>query len=240
MRRTWIIFRREWRSALNTAPAYVFVVFFLGVCALWLFFVQGFFARGQASLRPYFEIMPAVLAVLMPALTMRTWAEERKSGTLELLLTLPFTPGQLVAGKYLAAMAVVCATLLVSLAVPLSVAGFGDFDAGVLATEYLGVLAMASACASIGQFVSSRARSQVSAFLLSAAVLVILALVGRLPVLTRLPTFLGQALTWISINSHFESFIRGVLDSRDLGYFALVTGFFLYLTSKNLSMAAYR
>lgn len=79
-----------------------------------------------------------------------------------------------------------------------------------------------------------------SAFLLSAAVLVILALVGRLPVLTRLPTFLGQALTWISINSHFESFIRGVLDSRDLGYFALVTGFFLYLTSKNLSMAAYR
>jgi ABC-2 type transport system permease protein len=240
MKRVLVIFRKEFRSALNTAPAYVFVVFFLLLSAFWFFFVQGFFARGQASLRPYFEIMPAILAILMPALTMRSWAEEKRSGTYELLLTLPFSPGQIVAGKYLAAMAIVGSTLVLSLAVPISVSRFGSFDPGVLFTEYLGVLAMASACAAIGQFVSSRTRNQVSAFLLSAAILLILSLVGRLPSLMHLPGFLAGAATWISINSHFESFIRGVLDSRDIGYFALVSGFFLYLTSKNLSLAALR
>lgn len=240
MRRALIIARRELRSALNTPPAYVFCVFFLVVSSVWLFFARGFFARGEASLRPYFEIMPALLAVLMPALTMRSWAEEKKSGTYELLATLPFRAGELVAGKYLAALAVSAATLVLSLSVPLSVSRFGDFDAGVLVTEYLGVLLTASACAALGQWVSSRSKNQISAFLLTAALLLALSLAGRLPSALRLPRYVAEIVVWISIDSHFESFARGVLDSRDLLYFFLVTALGLHLTAKNLVRAVWR
>jgi len=240
MKGALVIFRKEYRTELNTPSSYVFAVFFLIFSAVWLFFVQSFFARGEASLRPYFEIMPAILAVLMPALTMRYWAEEKRSGTYEVLLTLPFRPGELVVGKYLAAMTAAGLTLALSLSVPLSVLRFGEFDAGVLVTEYLGVLAMASACTALGQLVSSLTRNQVSAFLLSAVVLVVLSMIGRLPALIHLPRFFAEALTWISLNSHFESFVRGVLDSRDLGYFIFVTALSLYLTTKSLCRAVWK
>ena len=163
--------RRELRSALNTAPAYLFAAFFLAVSAAWLFLVRGFFVRGEASLRPYFEIMPALFAVLLPALTMRTWAEERRTGTYEILATLPLRPGDLVAGKHLAVLALTGAVLALSLSVPLSLAGLGDFDPGVLFTEYLGALALASACAALGQYVSSRSRSPAGAYLGTSALL---------------------------------------------------------------------
>ena len=240
MRRTLIVFRKEFRSALNTPPAYVFVILFLVFSSVWLFFARGFFARGQASLRPYFEIMPALLAVLMPALTMRSWAEEKRTGTYEFLMTLPFRPGELVTGKYLSAMAVACSALVLSLSVPLSVFGFGDFDAGVVFTEYLGILAMTSACAALGQFVSSRTKNQVSAFLVSAVILLILSLAGRIPALASVRGFPADALAWISLTSHFDSFARGVLDSRDIAYFLLVTATFLYLTSKHLRTESWR
>lgn len=240
MKRALVVFRKEFRGALSTPSTYVFTVFFLVFSALWLFFVEGFFARGEASLRPYFEIMPAILALLMPALTMRSWAEERRSGTYELLLTLPFRSGELVAGKYLAALAVSGITLVLSFSVPLLVLRFGRFDIGVLFTEYIGVLCMASACAAIGQFVSSRTKNQVSAFLLSVLILLALSSIGRVSTVLRLPAFLAEAFTWISLNAHFESFVRGVLDSRDLLYFLLLTGLFLYLTAKSLSMEKWR
>jgi len=240
MKRALVVFRKEFRTALHTPPLYVFAVFFLVFSAVWLFFVQSFFARAQASLRPYFEIMPAVLAVLMPALTMRSWAEEKRSGTYELLRTLPFRAGELVAGKYLSAMAAAAATLLLTVSVPFSVSPFGNFDAGVLVTEYLGVLAMASACAALGQLVSSLTRNQVSAFLLSAVALLSLSFAARLPVLVLLPKTVSGALVWISLSSHFESFARGVLDSRDLSYFILLTALSLYLTSKSLDRAVWK
>ena len=232
--------RREIRSALNTAPAYIFAVFFLSVSAAWLFLIRGFFARGEASLRPYFEIMPALLAVLMPALTMRSWAEERRSGTYDILTALPFRPGDLVAGKFLAVMAVVGCTLVLSLSVPLSLSRFGAFDGGPLFTEYLGVLMTASVCAAVGQFVSSRSRSPAGAFLGTAALLLALSSAGRVPLLLRLPRVLAGFVSWISIDSHYASLARGILDSRDLAYFAAVTAGALYLTSKSLVREAWR
>ncbi len=240
MRPALAVFRRELRSALNTAPAYIFAALFLAASAAWLFLVRGFFARGEASLRPYFEVMPALLAVLVPALTMRSWAEERRSGTYELLATLPFRPGDLVAGKFLAVLAAVGATLLLSLSVPLSLAPFGDFDPGVLATEYLGVLALASAYAALGQYVSSRSRTSAGAFLATAALLLLLSASHRIPSLFRLPSLLSRALVWVSPASHFESFARGILDSRDLAYFAILTAGTLYLAAKNLVREAWR
>jgi len=240
MRPTIAVFRRELRSALNTAPAYIFTALFLAVSAAWLFLVRGFFSRGEASLRPYFEVMPALLAVLVPALTLRSWAEEKRAGTYELLATLPFRPGDLVAGKFLAVLAVFGSALALSLAVPLSLARFGDFDPGVLATEYLGVLALASTFAALGQYVSARSRTSGGAFLATAALLLSLSASHRIPSLFRLPSLLSRTLVWVSPASHFESFARGVLDSRDLAYFSFLTAGALYLTVKSLVREAWR
>ncbi len=232
--------RRELRSALNTAPAYLFAAFFLAVSSVWLFLVRGFFVRGEASLRPYFEVMPALFAVLLPALTMRSWAEERRSGTYEILATLPLRPGDLVAGKHLAVTAVVGVVLVLSFSVPLSVSRFGDFDSGVLFTEYLGALALASACSALGQYVSSRSRSPAGAYLGTSALLLALSAAHRVPAFLALPGFLARTLVWISPASHFESFVRGVLDSRDLAYFGLLTFGGLYLAAKALVREAWK
>lgn len=234
------VFRRELRSFRNTAPAYIFAAFFLAVSAVWLFLVRGFFVRGEASLRPYFEVMPALLAVLLPALTLRSWAEERRTGTYEILVTLPLRPGDLVVGKHLAVMAVVGAVLGLSLSVPLTLSRYGDFDAGVLVTEYLGALALASACAALGQYVSSRSRSPAGAYLATSALLLALSAVHRVPAFLTLPGFLARVLVWISPASHFESFVRGVLDSKDLVYFGILTAGALYLSAKALVREAWR
>lgn len=234
------VFRREFRSHLNTVPAYLFAAFFLSVSAAWLFLVRGFFVRGEASLRSYFEVLPALLAVLLPALTMRTWAEERRTGTYELLATLPARPGELVAGKHLGVLAVVGSVLVLSLSVPFSVLGFGDFDIGVLVTEYLGTLALASACAALGQYVSARSRTPAGAYLGTSALLLALSAVHRLPAVLGMTGFTARALAWLSPASHFESFVRGILDSRDLAYFAILTAGFLHRAAKALVREAWR
>lgn len=234
------VFRREIRSALNTAPAYIFAAFFLAVSAAWLFLIRGFFIRGEASLRPYFEVMPALFAVLLPALTMRTWAEERRAGTYEILATLPLRPGDLVAGKHLAVCAVTGVVLVLSLFVPLSLAGLGDFDPGVLLTEYLGAIVLASAFAALGQYVSAKSRSPSGAYLGTSASLLALSAVHRIPSFLALPGPLSRALVWLSPSSHFESFSRGILDSRDLAYFGIVTAGGLYLSAKALVREAWK
>lgn len=240
MRSALAVFRRELRSALNTAPAYIFAAFFLAASAAWLFLARGFFIRGEASLRPYFEVMPALFAVLLPALTMRSWAEEKRSGTYEILATLPLSPGELVLGKHLAVMTVTGAVLVLSFSVPLSLAGLGNFDPGVLATEYLGALVLASACAALGQYISSRSRNPSGAYLGTSALLLALSAIHRVPLVLNVPSLISTALVWFSPASHFESFSRGILDSRDLVYFGIVTAGGLYLAAKALVREAWK
>lgn len=227
--------RRELNSYFNSALAYLFIVAFLVSCAVFFFFVGGFFAAGTASLRGYFGLMPMMLSVFLPALTMRSWAEERRQGTYESLLTLPFSELDLVVGKYLAVMAVVGIALLASLPVPLMVSAFGSFDSGALFGEYLGALLLASACAGIGQAISSYTKNQMSAFLVTAIALVGLNMAGLLVAWLDPPSWMASLINWISLGYRFSSFARGVLDSRDLAYFAMLTLGSLYLTMKNLS-----
>lgn len=231
------IAKREVRAYFNSPLAYIFIAALLVSSGVFFFFVGGFFAANRASMRSYFGLMPVLLSVLLPALTMRLWAEERRQGTYETLVTLPFTEGQLVLGKHLAVMAVIAAALALSLPVPLMVGLFGRLDPGVVFAEYLGIALLASACAAIGQLVSSMARNQMSAFLATALLLVGLNLMYQLTIWLEMPSFLASLINWLSLGYRFGSFSRGVLDTRDLAYFLVISGGALYLCAKNLSFA---
>jgi len=228
------VFRREFRSAFNSPIAYGIIVAFLVFTSAWLYFVSGFYAMGLADLSSWFGMMPVVLAFVVPALTMRSWAEESRLGTGELLLTLPFGEFGLVAGKFLASFAIVAIAVLLTLPVPIMASFLGSFDPGVLAGQYLGVLLVAAAATAIGQWVSSKARNQVSAFLGSTLLLLLLVLVDRVGSFLGTAGTLAALLNWISLARHFGGFGRGVLDSRDLAYYLAATFFFLYMTAWTL------
>lgn len=232
--------KKEIRSYLNSAIAYIVVVFFLVFTSVWLFYIQQFFALDRASLRPYFSIFPIVFILLLPALTMRAWAEENKVGTVELLVTYPFREHQLVLGKYLGAMALFGAMVVLTLPVPISLLRFGDFEGGQILGEYVGVLLLGSAGISIGLFISSSTNNQITAFLLSVVVLLMLTLIGEANAMIDLPDALRDFVAYVSLSAHFENLVRGVIDSRDVVYFGLVTFTFLYLNTKLLVFRKWR
>ncbi|AFG37490.1 ABC transporter permease [Spirochaeta africana] len=226
--------RKELRSSFCSPVAYIVLVLFLGFTAGWLFLIEGFFARNMADLRPYFASMPFVLAVLVPAITMRLWAEEYRQGTYELLNSLPLRECELVIGKYLGALGVLTAAILLSLTVPLSLARLGSFDRGQLLSEYIGLLLLTGAATAIGSLVSSLARNQISAFLLGVAVLMTLLLVGYATAWAELSPAVRSLLQYISLQTHFHGFVRGVVDTRDLVYFGVLIVGALYLNTKVL------
>ena len=240
MNRTLTVARKEIQGYFNSPVGWLFVLVFLVACSALFFFMQSFFASDRAELRGFFSLMPLLLSVILPALTMRLWAEEKKQGTYEFLLTMPYTELQLVLGKYLATMAVVGLALVLTFPVPLMVSLFGALDFGQVVTEYLGVLLLASASAAIGQLISSFTRHQISAFIVSVIILTVLNLLAQLPILVELPAVLAGIVNWLSLNHHFISFSRGVLDSRDLFYFIILTLAPLYVTARTIVFGRWR
>jgi ABC-type transport system involved in multi-copper enzyme maturation, permease component len=230
MKSVLAIAKRELRSAFNSPVAYAVILGYLLFTGIYLYFIRGFYAVGQADLRPYFTIMPVVFAFLVPALTMRSWAEERRLGTYELLLTLPFTEGQLVMGKYLSSLALAAIAILLTIPVPIFAAALGSFDAGVLVTQYLGVFLEAAAAVAVGEWLSSLAKNQVSAFVGTVLVLLLLVLVDKVTSFLGASGIIASVLNWISLSYHYDSFSRGVLDSRDLAYYLSACVLFLYLS----------
>ena len=240
MKGAMTIAARETKAYFNSPVAYIFIVAFLLSAGILFFFVEGFFAAGRASLRPYFGLMPIILAILVPALTMRLWAEERRQGTSELLLTMPFSDADLVLGKFLASMAVVGMAVVLSIPVALMVSMFGSFDPGPIFTEYLGVILLACASTALGQMVSSASRNQMSAFMATAFILIAINLSSMATSWLELPVPVVGVVNWISLSYHFISFSRGILDTRDLVYFVLFTALFLYLTARTLATGRWR
>lgn len=230
------VFRREMKSYFYSPIAYIAVIGFLLVSAVVFFFVQTFFAQNNASLRSYFGPMPLILSVLVPALTMRGWAEERKSGSYELLVTMPISEWSLVAGKFMAAFAVLALAFAATLPLALMVSAFGDFDVGVIAGEYFGILLVAASYSALGLAISSASKNQVSAFIFGFVALIALALLGNLSSWISLPLWLARLVNYVSVTSHFQSFTRGVLDSRDILYFAALCLGSLYLTAKGIAL----
>lgn len=219
------VMRRELRSYFVTPVAYVFLVIFLVLAGILTFYAGDFYERDQADLQPFFVMHPWLYLILVPAITMRMWAEEAKGGTLELLLTLPLTLWQAMLGKFLAAWLFIGLALALTFPIWVTVNYLGAPDNGVILASYLGSWLMAGTFIAIGACLSALTRSQVVAFILTALICVLLVLAGQQQVLDffqgALPRKLINAVAHLSMLRHFEAIARGVLDVRDLLYFVL-------------------
>ena len=219
------IFKREFRAYFATPLAPVFIVMFLLLAGAFSFFLGDFFEAGQADLQVFFRFHPWLYLLLVPAVAMGLWAEERKTGTLELLLTQPVALWQAVLGKFLAAWALVALALALTFPMWLTVNWLGDPDNGVILASYLGSLLMAGSFLAIGSCLSALSRSSVLAFILIVLVCLLYLLAGFPLVLNPLRGFLPQtvvdAASNLSVLTHFQAITRGVLDLRDLSYFVL-------------------
>jgi ABC-2 type transport system permease protein len=227
-----IIAGRELRSYFATPLAYVFIVIFLAMMGVFTFYLGGFYERGQADLTPFFSFHPWLYLFLVPAIAMRLWAEERKSGSIELLMTLPVTMGEAVLGKFLAAWLFIAVALALTFPIWITVNYLGDPDNGVIIAAYLGSLLMAGGFLAIGACISAANRNQVVAFIVTVVICFLFMLAGFPLVLNFfsgwLPTAVLDAISGLSFLTHFSSLSKGVLDIRDVLYFLLVIAAWLY------------
>jgi len=219
------VFKRELKSYFETPVAYVFLVIFL-FFAGYLPFRQGFFAMRQADLTLFFMNLPLLFVFMVPCTAMRLWAEERKSGSIELLLTLPVTIPQAVLGKFFAAWCFLAIALLLTITMPLTVSYLGNPDPGLIVTGYVGAFLMAGGFLAIGGFFSSLTKNQVISFILSVAALAVLVYIGLPTTLNYLsgvaPKGFLDALEKMSIMSHFVSMQKGIITFQDIAYFLLL------------------
>jgi ABC-2 type transport system permease protein len=228
-----IILRRELASYFATPLAYVVIVIFLLAANFFAFAFGALYERGQADLIPFFTFIPWLFLLLIPAVSMRLWAEERRNGSIELLLTQPITLWQAVLGKFFAAWIFISIAIALTFPIWITVNYLGNPDNGAILAAYVGCVIMAGAFLAIGSFTSSITRNQLIAFLIAAGICFLLLLAG-FPAVTD--WFRSQSPGWqwlvegiaaMSFLTHFESIMKGVLDLRDILYFALITTFFL-------------
>ena len=231
-RRIAVLARKELLSWLVSPSLYGITVFFLVFVSVWFYYIQRFFAMDIASLRPFFGAFTQVFIFVVPALTMKAWTEEKKLGSMEILFTLPFNEWELVLGKFLSCLAIISGMIILTLPVPLTLLPLSNFDLGVILTEYAGVLLLAAAALAIGLCLSSISKNQAAAFVGTVVALLLLMLLNNFT--QNLPTFLAKLINFISLSFHFESFSRGLLDTRDVSFFLLTTGLFLFINTQIL------
>ena len=225
-----VISRREIRTYFNSPVAYIVVTVFT-ILTGYLFFTQ-LFVEKQAELRGFFGIMPLLFMFLAPAITMRLLADEKSSGTIELLITLPVRDWQVVVGKFLAAMTLLCTALALTLVFAITVRSLGPLDRGPAIGGYIGLVLMGGAYVSIGVMTSSFSRNSIVSFIVAFAISFALYLIGRLT--QFVPPSLQALTSFLSIDSHFENISRGVIDSRDVIYYFSVIGVCLLVAMLSL------
>jgi ABC-2 type transport system permease protein len=234
MRNVWTIVKRELASYFSSPVAYVFLVIFLLLTGFFTFTAGSFFERGEASLASFFGWHPWLYLVLVPAVGMRLWAEERRSGTLELLLTMPVAPWQAIVAKFVASWVFIGVALALTFPAIITVNILGDPDNGMIAAGYIGSFFLAGAYLAVTCMTSAMTRNQVVAFILSVVLCLFLILAGFNPVTDLLTRWANPAVVdtvaAFSVVTHFDNFQRGVIDLRDLVFFLSVIGFALFAT----------
>ena len=225
MKNTLIIFRKEFRAYFNSLLAYIFITISLG--GVQAVYFLALFRSNRADMTLFFAILPWMYVILVPALTMRLFSEERKLGTIEIIMTMPVKAWEVVMGKYLAALALLALTTVLSFPLPLTLEFLGTPDWGPIIGGYVGAVLMGAAIISIGIFFSALTQDQAVAFILTFFVL--LALVFMEVIIGFLPYWMMPAARYLGLSLHFQSLGRGVLDMRDIIYYISVVAFFLYL-----------
>lgn len=228
---SWTFAQKELRSFFNSAVAYVILILFL-LIAGW-FFSSSLFLVNQADLRDEFSlILPVIFLFFVPAITMRLIAEEKKSGTIELLVTMPVRDVEIVLGKYLASLILLTACLFLTFAYPLTISLLGDPDGGALIGGYLGLLLMGGAYLAIGVFTSGMSSNQIVAFIIGFVIILVLFMLDK--VIMLYPGPIASILEYASSTYHFENLARGVIDTRDVIYYLSLIGLFLFLAVRSL------
>lgn len=235
MRNTLVVFKRELAGYFATPVAYVFLCIYLILSGVFTWHFGNFYESGQSDLQIFFQYHPVLYLALIPAISMRLWAEERRQGTIELLLTLPISMGEAVVGKFLAAWCFIGIALALTVTEWITVNYLGQPDNGVIFASYVGSLFMAGGFLAVGSCISALTKNQVIAFVLSLVACMVFVLSGLPPVLDFLsgwaPQFLVDVVRDFSFLTHFTAITRGVIDLRDILFFATVIAFFLYANS---------
>lgn len=229
----WTIAKRELGGYFASPVAYVFIVIFLLLCGFFTFMLGNFFERNEASLASFFLWHPWLYLFLVPAAGMRLWSEERRLGTMELLLTMPVTGFQAIVGKFIASWLFLGLALLLTFPIVMTVNYLGDADNGVIFAGYVGSFLVAGAYLAVACATSAMTRNQVISFIVSVVICLFLILAGFPPVtdlLTEWPNWIVETISSFSVLPHFDGFQRGVLDSRDVIFFGTIIGFALFVT----------
>ena len=239
------IYKKELSGYFNSLIAYIFLILFVVVSNLMFFYLlNGLFREESASMRRFFAMLPYVFVVFIPGLTMGAWAKEKNIGTIELLFTFPVSPWQIMLGKFFAALTLVMVALYSTLFVPVLTQLFmGSFDWGQIVTQYIGSIMLACCYIAITFLLSSLTMELINAFLLSSITLLALTLIGYLPSIMQVPTWLEwlrKVFVWTSLSTHFGNFSKGVIDSRDILYYVGVTAIFAYLNLRSLDSRKWR
>ena len=213
--------------------AYIFIAVYL-IVGNWLFF-QNFYVIGQSSMRSYFSLLPWIFLFIVPALTMRIWSEEKKSGTIESLLTLPIKDGELILAKFLSSLAFFVIVLVLTISIPISIAQIGNMDTGATIGGYIGAVFLGAAYLAIGLYISSITKNQIIAFILTLAITFILFIISTPFVLSAVPTFVAAIFRFMGLGSHFSNLSKGIIDSRDILYYLSIIIFFIYLNARSLA-----
>lgn len=224
------IFKKEMRSYFTSPVAYIVISVFLLICG-W-FFSTSLFVIGQASMRNLFSIIPFIFTFFVPAITMRMLSEEKKTGTFELLVTMPVSDVEVILGKYLAAVALLSISVLLTISYAITVGALGNADVGVVVSGYIGLVLLGAGYVAIGILASSLTENQIVAFIISFLIIFVLSLVDK--VLLFVPPALQSLFEYLSAEYHFNNIARGVLDTRDLVYYASLTVLGLYFASHAL------
>lgn len=232
----WTICKKEFKSYFNSPAAYIVLTIFLLLTG-WFFF-SDFFIINQASFRGLFGIVPFIFMFFAPAITMRLIAEEKKSGTIEVLVTLPVKDSEIILGKFLASFFLLSIAVLLTLFYPLTLSATGNFDFGSVFGGYLGLILSGCCFLSIGLFSSSLTQNQIVAFILGFVIIFVLMILDK--VLFFFPGFLGFVFQYLSVGYHSSNLGRGVIDSRDLAYYFSIIFFFLVLGIKTLESRRWR
>ncbi|PLX21063.1 ABC transporter [Candidatus Parcubacteria bacterium] len=238
MKIIYSLFKKELMSYFNSPIAYIFIGVFL-VVGNWLFF-KWFFLIGQASMRNYFSLLPWIFLFLAPALTMRLWAEEKRSGTIEFLLTLPVTDWQVVLSKFLGALSFLFIALLMTFTLPISVLSLGNADFGPIFGSYLGALFLGGSYLALGLFISSVTKNQIIAFILGVMACFAFFMIGADFVLAGAPASVAPIMKFLGLGSHFNSIAKGVIDSKDVVYYISFIFIFLWLNARVIESRSWK